>query len=412
MLRFSFLFLVCASSAWARDLSFTVDGAADYALKHNATLAAARLRIEEARGRLEQSGRLANPELEFDFTRSTMGREGLTGVALMQRFPLTARLRYGKAVSRAELAAAEAEVRDGERKLAAAVRTAAVKLLALEGQRDLRERLLKNSRELSSFLVKRVETGEASIVDASQVELETRQLEIENLQLVTEKVTLVGEMRPLLGLAGDQNVKINGELSSPAGAPAKRSVTSRPDILAAEARANAATAAAKQQRASRWEDIGVGAMYTRERIKDEPDPIDTEHMVGFQVSIPLPIWNNNSGRIREAEAAAVRAAKEVDAARLTAGAEAIAARDEMAVQAKLVAELDSAVLPKASQIEEQLRGSYSAGQTALTEVLRARSRRLELERLRLDALRDYHLARVRHVSATASTPSAPKKLSK
>ena len=114
---FTFIFIL-AASAGAAEVRLTLDSAADYALTHNPTLAAARLRIEEARGRLQQSGRLSNPELEFDFTRNTMGREGSLGVALMQRFPLTARLRHEKAVSRAELAAAEAEVRDGERKLA------------------------------------------------------------------------------------------------------------------------------------------------------------------------------------------------------------------------------------------------------------------------------------------------------
>jgi cobalt-zinc-cadmium efflux system outer membrane protein len=406
MFRISFLLSVCVLGTWARGASFTIDGAADYAIKHNPTLAAARLRIDEARGRLEQSGRLSNPELEMEFARNTMDREGAIGAAFIQRFPLTARLRYEKAVSRAELAAAEAEVRDGERKLAAEVRTAAVKLLALRGQRDLREKQLTNSRELSAFLTKRFETGEASAVDVSQVELETRQVEIENLQLTTEEVALVGELRPMLGLAGHQSVSITGGLSSPGGLPGKGSIASRPDVRAAEARADAATATAQQQRASRWEDIGVGAMYTRERTKDEPDPTETEHIVGFKVSVPLPVWNNNSGRIREAEAAALRATKEADAIKLRAGAEAIAARDEMAVQAKLLAELDTTVLPKAAQIEDQLRNSCSAGQTALTEVLRARSRRLELERLRLDALRDYHLARVRHAAAVNRPPSS------
>ena len=68
----------------------------------------------------------------------------------MQKFPLTARLRLEKAVTRAELAAAEAEVRNAERKLAAEVSTAAVKLLGLGGQQALRERQLGNSRELSA----------------------------------------------------------------------------------------------------------------------------------------------------------------------------------------------------------------------------------------------------------------------
>lgn len=393
----------------AGDISLSVEGAADYALRRNPTLAAARLRIDEARGRLEQSGRLANPELELEFGRKTMGREGSITVSLMQRFPLTARLRHEKAVSRAELQAAEAEVRDGERKLAAEVRSAAVKLLALKGQRALREKQLENSRELSTFLTKRVETGEAAAVDASQVELETRQIELEKLQLATEEVTLRGELRPLLGLSSEQDLKISGELSAPAGLPSKAGIASRPDIIAAEARATAAAALAQQQRASRWEDIGFGPMYTVDRDKDDPEPTETEHTIGFQLSIPLPIWNDNSGRIHETEAAAIRAAKEIDAAKLVAGAEASTARAEMAAQAKLVEELDSSILPKASQIEDQLRNTYSAGQTALTEVLRARTRRLELERLRLDALRDYHLARARHISATASSPSTLRK---
>jgi cobalt-zinc-cadmium efflux system outer membrane protein len=401
-----FFFFACAASAWAGSVSLSVEGAADYALKQNPTLAAARLRIEEARGRLQQSGRLSNPELESGFTRNTMGREGSFEIGFTQRFPLTSRLRHEKAVSRAELAAAEAEVRDAERKLAAEVRAAAVKLLALGGQRELRDKQLANSRELSGFLLKRVETGEASAVDASQVELETRQIEIENLQLAAEEVTLLGELRPLLGLAGDDRIAITGALPMPKSIPGGGGVTGRPDILAAQSRAEAARSVVLEQRARRWEDIGVGASYTRERVLDEPEPIETEQVIGFRFSLPLPIWNNNSGRIREAEAAAARAEKEVDATKLNANAEVIAALSAMSAYIKLVAELDDKVLPAATRIEEQLRKHYSAGHVPLTDVLRARTRLLELQRQRLDALRDYQLARIRHAAATGqSNPS-------
>jgi cobalt-zinc-cadmium efflux system outer membrane protein len=401
--RFIFLFIACAASAWAGTVSLSVEGAADYALKRNPTLAAARLRIEEARGRLQQSGRLSNPELETGFTRNTMGREGSFDVGLTQRFPLTARLRHEKAVSRAELAAAEAEVRDAERKLAAEVRAAAVKLLALGGQRDLRTKQLGNSRELSSFLLKRVETGEASQVDASQVELESRQIEVENLMLAADEAVLLGELRPLLGVTGDDRLAITGELPAPKGIPTAREVAGRADILAAEFRSEAARSVVLEQRARRWEDIGIGASYTRERVLDEPEPIETEQVIGFRFSLPLPLWNNNAGRIREAEAAAVRAEKELDATKLTANAEVIAALSAMRAYAKLIGELDDQVLPAATRIEEQLRTSYSTGLTPLTDVLRARTRRLELQRQRLDALRDYQLARIRHAAATGQS---------
>jgi cobalt-zinc-cadmium efflux system outer membrane protein len=400
------LFFACAASAWAGSVSLSVEGAADYALKHNPTLAAARLRIEEARGRLQQSGRLSNPELELEFTRHTVGPEGSAGIALMQRFPLTSRLRHEKAVSRAELAAAEAEVRDAERKLAAEVRVAAVKLLALGGQRELRTKQLGNSRELSGFLLKRVEAGEASQVDASQVELESRQIEVENLMLAADEVVLLGELRPLLGVAGNDRITITGELPAPKAIPSTTEVTGRPDILAAQSRAEAARSAVLEQRARRFEDFGIGASYSRERTLDVPEPVETEQVIGFRFSFPLPIWNNNSGRIREAEAAAARAEKEVDATQLTANAEVFAARSAMSANAHLISELDDKVLPAATRIEDQLRNSYSTGQIPLTDVLRARTRRLELQRQRLDALRDYQLARIRHAAAVSQQPAS------
>jgi cobalt-zinc-cadmium efflux system outer membrane protein len=397
------IFLACATSAWAGSVSLSVEGAASYAVKRNQTLAAARLRIEEARGRLTQSGRLSSPELELDFTRNTRGAEGSASIALVQRFPLTSRLRHEKAVSRAELAAAEAEVRDAERKLAAEVRSGAVKLIALRGQRELRMRQLTNSRELSEFLLKRVATGEASQVDALQVELEMRQIEVESLTLAADEAVLLGELRPLLGLASDARLTITGEIPAPKGIPADREVAGRADILAAESKAEAARSLVLEQRARRWEDIEIGAAYTRDRTLDAPGPVETEQIIGFRFSLPLPIWNDNSGRIGEAQAAAARAEKELDATRLHASAEVNAALGAMNAYARLIGELDDKVLPAATRIEGQLRNSYSTGLTPLTDVLRARTRRLELERQRLDALRDYQLARIRHAAALGSS---------
>ncbi len=404
MLRSILILLLTAACVQAGGVALSVDGAADYALKHNPTLAAARLRIEEARGRLQQSGRLSNPELELEWQRMTRGQEGALGVSLMQRFPLTSRLRHEKAVSRAELAAAEAEVRDGERRLLAEVRALAVKIVASRGQRELRARLQENSRELSSFLLKRVETGETAAVDATQVDLETQLLELETLQLTATEFSLAGELRALLGVPGD--VTITGNLSAPKSGAGTEAVSERPDVRAAQHRVEAAEAAARQQRASRWEDVGIGASYTRERTLDEPEPIETEHVIGLKMSIPLPLWNNNAGRIREAEAAAARAAQEAEAVRFTASTEVSAARREMTALAKLVTQLDEQLLPKAAQIEDQIRQQYSTGQSPLTDVLRARSRRLDLQRQRLDALRDYHLARVRYEAGATMKGSA------
>src|SRR3954466_9454248 len=73
---FCSIFAVLASLAPAKEIHVTPQSSGSYALAHTPALASARFRIEEARGRLQQSGRLSNPELEIESTHNSMGREG------------------------------------------------------------------------------------------------------------------------------------------------------------------------------------------------------------------------------------------------------------------------------------------------------------------------------------------------
>jgi len=148
-------------------------------------------------------------------------------------------------------------------------------------------------------------------------------------------------------------------------------------VQVAQAHAEAAAAAARQQRASRFEDVGAGFRYARERSLDRPDPLETQQLWTLKVTVPLPLWNRNEGRIlgsrsgRESCCAGSAGAFAVRRIRATG------ARKQMDTFAKLVAELETRLLPKAAQIEEQLHANYKAGLTPLTDVLRARARRLE-----------------------------------
>ncbi len=408
LLRTIFHLSLITTSAFAAEVTLSVETAAAYAIQHNPALAAARFRIEEARGRLEGAGRLSNPEAEFEFQQNPRKPERSFGVAWMQKFPVTSRLRLEKAVSRAELAAAENEIRDQERRLAGEVRAAAVGLLAIAQERELRTQQIVVSDELASFMSKRVQSGEASVVDAAQVELESKQLGTQLLQLDVTKATLLGTLRPLLGVRASDTVAISGTLSEPTPLPEKGAkVSARGDYLAAQATAEAARQNVELAKARKWEDIGVGLTAERSRAEDAPDGFESDTMLGFKVSLPFPLWNKNEGAIREATAAAKRAEREIDAVAAQIRAEAAAARGEMAALAKIIADIDSKLIPAARQIEDQLRSNYAAGQVTLPEVIRARGRRFELETQRLTALRDYHLARAKHQTALGSS-AAPK----
>ena len=302
-----FALFLSASCVVASGVTLTQDGAVAYALKHNPALASARMGLEEARGRLQQSGRLNNPELEFEWNRNTRSSESAVRWTLLQRFPLTGRLRHEKEVSRAQVAAAEFEVRDAERKLAVDVRVLAVKLVALQAQRELRSNQTANLREVSAFLRKAAQNGEGALTDALQVELEARQIEIDKLQIAADEAVLLGEFRHLLGSLPSESAAVVGKLAAPSEAPPAGEFKQRPDVLAAQSRVDAARFSVQEQHARRIDDIGAGLTFSQERTVDDPNPMQTDRTIGFRVTVPLPLWNNNAGRMHEASAAVTRA---------------------------------------------------------------------------------------------------------
>ena len=79
--------------------------------------------------------------------------------------------------------------------------------------------------------------------------------------------------------------------------------------------------------------------------------------------------------------------------------EADTARREMLANADLVRETRDELLPLVIAQTEKLESAYEAGQSDLLVLLRARDQRLQLEAAVIDALRDFHLAKVRFEAA-------------
>ncbi|HCJ85562.1 MAG TPA: hypothetical protein DHV80_03310, partial [Acidimicrobiaceae bacterium] len=70
----------------------TLDNVSHFVRKQNPDLAAARMLIKEASGRLAQSGRLSNPELQSSIEHNSRLREGRIEIGISQKFPITNRL--------------------------------------------------------------------------------------------------------------------------------------------------------------------------------------------------------------------------------------------------------------------------------------------------------------------------------
>jgi cobalt-zinc-cadmium efflux system outer membrane protein len=396
MIRY-LLFALCASQLSAA--TFTIEGAVARAVKSNPDLAAARWSIEQARGRLIQSGRPENPALETELKPNVRGREFTFSIGFTQKYPRTHRLYLERTVSQAEMAAAEAEVRNAERLLRAEVRANSIKLLALQEKRSLMKQHRENSVALAADADKTAKAGEGSPLDAAHYELEVQRLSLDLLTTESETAALAGQLRPLLGMKLTESLTISGDLPAPASPGGGVSPANRADYQAAVARENAARAGVDVARAGRKEDASYGLYYEREHNDDAGEGLEKEDFIGFKFTLPLPFWSKNEGNIHEAEATAARARDERAALALRIRAEAAAARAEMNAAARIVEQTSGPLITRARELEGRHETANKLGQAPLSDVLRAREMRFELEEARLSALRDYHLARARLLAA-------------
>lgn len=368
---------------------------ADLVRSGNPDLVAARLRIAEASGRVTGAGRLSNPELEFEMRNDTAFRDGEASFELSQAFPLTKRLSLEKGVSRAELAVAEAEVGEVERRLVAAARSALVDVIVIREQRALRIDQAEVSKNLADFVSKVASRGEGSAIDAGQARLDAAQLASEVRQMDAEEVSVTGDLKRVLGVSPDRTLRIGGTLPAVdvkvrAGDGAERS-----DLVVAELEADVAAQTIELEESRRLEDLEVGLIGGVERISDAAD----EAVIGLRVTMPIPWWNRNEGAIEEANARHQRELKEIDALKAVIVNEITTARAEMAEWRALANEIGSDLLPLAGKQTAAAEQAYRNGQGDLQAVLRARKQLIQLAVTRLDAVRQYHQARVRALAA-------------
>lgn len=393
----TFLFFSWSACGLAADLS--LDGIAARVRSHNPVLKAARLVVDEARGRQLGSGRLPNPTLETSFQNESRvsPRELLFG--LDQSFPITNRLKLEKQLSGELVTAAEFEVRDVERRLIAEAREQAVRIVAIDQQRILRQQQRELALKLSDFVKGRASKGEFSPLDAAQAQVDAQRLVLEIKKLETQRTSLLGALKPMLGIAPQESLNLRGELPALA-TPSAASWRGRADFQLAQTKIIAAETAADLAKSKRLQDVSAGFFSAQEMQDQSNGQRERTGFVGFRVSIPLPFWNRNEGEIAEMKAAAERERLSAEALGQQIAGEADTARREMQANADLVRETRDELLPLVLEQAEKLESAYEAGQSDLLSLLRARDQRLQLEAAVIDALRDFHLARVRYEAAT------------
>jgi cobalt-zinc-cadmium efflux system outer membrane protein len=395
-----FALLACAFTAHPliaeSTVVVTLGSIGDRIRTQNPDLAAARLRIHEAMGRMNQSGRLSNPELDTSFESNSRFREGKLEIGISQRFPVTGRLQLEKDVSLTDLKASEAEIREVERQIIGKARVAVVQVIATRQRRELLREQVGVSSKFADFLSEVAAKGEGSALDAGQAKLEAASLSMEIRQLDASETALVGELKPLLGMRPGESLSVSGSLPSPSLPSEAADPTRRPDFHAAKLNAQAAAQGVALEQARRYDDVEGGLFAAAERTEDAPEGYDNEAIISLRFKVALPFWNKNEGAIQEAEAKKERIEMEADALGRGIQLEAEAAHADMAQWSSLIGEINDTLLPLADEQSKLAEEAYRNGQGEIQSVLRSREKRLQLSAAKLDALREFHLARVRH----------------
>lgn len=381
--------ILTASTAFSAE-PLTVDNAIAHALAHNRDLAAASLGAETARGRVDQAGLRANPVLDAGLqsdllTGNDGGRKLDLGVS--QALPLGNRLKEAQAVAQVDVTVAGANLANRRRQIAGAVTAGYVEIFALDRQVALRDGLLSVGARLLDLAGKRARLGEVSAVEVTAASLEQARLRQEKSTLLAERAARIQALKPLLGLVAADDLEVAGDLEQLAlaldqGPAENQSAWQRPDRRAAELAIERLEA---EQRVARVEvrgDLTVGAGYEYERSPGG----GADHLLGVKFSVPLPVRNQNQGRLRELRAEHTRAERELAALDLTITAEVTAARQRVAQFRQILADYRRDVSPLAAAAEKELADAYAQGQVGMFLLIQSQQQRLALQAGEIDAL--------------------------
>jgi cobalt-zinc-cadmium efflux system outer membrane protein len=367
--------------------------------------------VDEAKGRLTQSGLFPNPEIEISHTSDRpFKNEGeyafSSGVA--QKFPISGRLARARDVARVDVALAEAEIKNQERLLTAEVLKLYHQRVLVDEKLRFNSDLKKSLTELINVSEQRLKLAEVSTSDINLEKIELEKLIVEEARFQFERREKTIALNRLLGrrpesalvLAGGspQDFSVGAMEKAIAEAPA-----SRPDRALTVLQIDRAKSEERLARAERWEDWTLGLEYSNDKsIFSDPIGTKDDSFVGVRLSIPLPLWNQNEGKLAEAQARGSRARIELDSYDTRLRAEAETSRTKLLSLQSVLRRFETQSLKLARENVDTLRKSYADGLVGISGILQAQQQLAELQQSYVDTRTEFVDEIVNFQSITAS----------
>jgi cobalt-zinc-cadmium efflux system outer membrane protein len=373
----------------------SLDEALDQAFRMSPVLEARRAELREAEARL-LGARIYpfNPEVQL----IGADRQGLTdgsterGVAISQEIEIGGQRRKRKSIAESQFAAAESGFERSERLLVAQVRAAFVASLRARELLDIALSDAELTRELLDLSSRRLEEGAGTFIELNLARSATGQAERTLRLAEASYATARSGLAEVIGLAPDQPLEPVGTLPVPEEADLSvdelvaSALESRSDLAALRKFTESAFEETRLARSSRVPNLLLGAFYEEEE--------GTDTIRGLSLTLPIPLFNRNQGRIAEASAMADRLTAEELAAELTVRREVVDAVTIYRSAQQTTAALRDLVVGTLEQNLELLQRALEAGKIGSSDVLVFRREFVEGRRQFVEALFEAGIARI------------------
>lgn len=380
----------------------TLELAVDLALARNPALQAVRSGVDIAQASVVTAGLRPNPELsveseEYPYFRATRppffsGQTITAGVEYEIQTRRRRRLRVGAA--EAVVRRAGANLEDAARLLRLDVRTAFYRVLLAESNRQLAEAILNQTDQVIELNRARFEQGEISGLELTRIEVERLSFADDLFQARLESRNAKAALLALLSSPDiGVDVQVRGDLSEMPSVGIRSDASGddlletalgmRPDLRAALAQLERASAQQKVERAVANPNVSVRGGYQR---------ADQDHSLVAEIAIPLTIFDRNQGEIMRSNAEAQQAESLLAAARLRIALEVRQAHNAVDVNRERVEYIRTQQVRQAREASQVTFAAYRLGGVPLMNYLDAQRRYRDTMRVLNQALFDERLS--------------------
>jgi cobalt-zinc-cadmium efflux system outer membrane protein len=363
----------------------------------NPALRAAEQALEGARGREEQAGLLPNPELSLTSLEGPLYRgfgRSINVASVSIPLPVGGRLSAALAAAAKAREQAEQDLLLARRTLRSEVKAAFAVGLTAQERRAVAAELADLAEQARRVTERRVQAGDLPEAELLKAEVETERFRLDLTSADSEVAGAKRRTASLLGRPEATIARFEGALATltaapPLGVMRERTLATSPRLASAMRsweRARLDLLAAERERLSDFT-VTLGAGSSRE-VRAENDFI-----LEAGISLPLPVFNRNQGRIAEAQAQIGRAAREAEACENETLRDLAEAHRRHELALHRAARFREQIIPRAERALEQARRGYEAGKLRLLDVLDAQRTLGETRGLAIDAARDAAIAR-------------------